>query len=203
MPHFLSAAAQAALAADVCLFKFINSHHTPFLDVFFTGVSFLGYGWIVIPLFLAFVTWRTPTSRRKRTLILVTAALLISGLANTGAKELANRRRPSAYFVPPRTGQIVKEGRTYEVHVVQDKLYRHSFPSGHAGTAFAIAALLVLALGARFWPSVPVAALVAYSRVYLGVHFPLDTLVGAVMGAGITVIVWRGLDRIIRPRPAA
>jgi len=58
-----------------------------------------------------------------------------------------------------------------------------SFPSGHAATSFAGA--LVLAYLVRRWlvALVALAALVAASRVYVGVHYPLDVLGGAALGA--------------------
>jgi undecaprenyl-diphosphatase len=196
MLQFVATIAHTALAADVSLFKIINAHHTPFLDGFFTCVSYLGNGWIIIPLFLAFAVWCTPKNRRSRTIIFTTVVLLISGLSNSAVKELADRRRPSAYFVSPEINQQVEKRRSYEVHVVQDKLYKHSFPSGHAGTAFTLAALLVLIFGTQFWPAFLVAAFVGYSRVYMGVHFPFDILVGGFMGSGITFAVWYGLAKI-------
>ena len=57
-----------------------------------------------------------------------------------------------------------------------------SFPSGHALTAFAAAgAVAVLAPRLR-WPVLALAAVIAFSRVYLGVHFWLDVLAGAALG---------------------
>jgi undecaprenyl-diphosphatase len=60
-----------------------------------------------------------------------------------------------------------------------------SFPSGHAATAFA-AAVAVGVLYPRFrTPLLALAATVALSRVYLGVHFATDVLVGSLLGAAI------------------
>jgi undecaprenyl-diphosphatase len=60
-----------------------------------------------------------------------------------------------------------------------------SFPSGHSATAFAAAtAVAVLCPKLRLW-ALGLAAAVALSRVYLRVHFPLDVLVGGVIGAGL------------------
>jgi membrane-associated phospholipid phosphatase len=61
-----------------------------------------------------------------------------------------------------------------------------------------VAALVVLMCGSGSWPAFLLAVLVGYSRVYMGAHFPLDTLVGAVMGGGITFAVWHGLAKITR-----
>lgn len=58
----------------------------------------------------------------------------------------------------------------------------YSFPSGHASTAFA-AAMAIALLDRRLAPAVVLlAVLETYSRVYLGVHYPFDVIVGAVVG---------------------
>ncbi len=61
----------------------------------------------------------------------------------------------------------------------------HSFPSAHASVSFAFA--VATALVARHWywalSALTVAALVSWSRVYLGLHFPSDVLAGALLGA--------------------
>lgn len=60
-----------------------------------------------------------------------------------------------------------------------------SFPSGHAATAFAAAAVVGACYPRLRWPAYGLAALVALSRVYLGVHFWLDVLAGAALGIAI------------------
>jgi undecaprenyl-diphosphatase len=66
----------------------------------------------------------------------------------------------------------------------------HSFPSGHAATSFACATVLA-ALAPRFRLAFgALAAAIAYSRLYNGVHYPLDVLGGAVLGVlvGLTAL---------------
>jgi undecaprenyl-diphosphatase len=80
-----------------------------------------------------------------------------------------------------------------------------SFPSGHAATAFAAATAIGI-LSPRMRPyALALAAGVALSRIYLRVHFPLDVVAGALLGAGIGALVaWAAL-RVARPadpRPA-
>jgi undecaprenyl-diphosphatase len=58
----------------------------------------------------------------------------------------------------------------------------HSFPSGHATVAFACATVLALAVPRLAVPLYVLAGLIAFSRVYVGVHYPLDVLAGAVLG---------------------
>jgi undecaprenyl-diphosphatase len=58
-------------------------------------------------------------------------------------------------------------------------------PSGHAMNAFAGAVLLAAAVPRARWPLLVLAALIALSRVYLGVHFPSDVIAGALLGSAI------------------
>jgi len=58
--------------------------------------------------------------------------------------------------------------------------------------------LLVFFFGRKFRLAYLFATAVSYSRVYLGAHFPLDTLGGAVLGTAVAWAVWRG-SALIRP----
>ncbi len=62
-----------------------------------------------------------------------------------------------------------------------------SFPSGHAATAFAAATAVGLIHPRLARPLLALAATVAFSRVYLGVHFPFDVIVGGILGSIIGV----------------
>lgn len=62
-----------------------------------------------------------------------------------------------------------------------------SFPSGHTSAAFLFTTILVLHFGAVCLPLYLWAMAVGMSRVYLGVHFPTDTVMGAILGSGIAL----------------
>ena len=64
-----------------------------------------------------------------------------------------------------------------------------SFPSGHAMTAFAVAGAVALLAPRLRWPALGLAAVIGFSRVYLGVHFWLDVLAGAALGLAIGLSV--------------
>ena len=70
-----------------------------------------------------------------------------------------------------------------------------SFPSGHAASAFAFASGVAHDLPAAAVPLEAAAALVAYSRVHTGVHFPLDVIAGAVVGGALSPLTTAALDR--------
>jgi undecaprenyl-diphosphatase len=72
-----------------------------------------------------------------------------------------------------------------------------SFPSGHATTAFSLAAVIAFLWPKAFWPAVAFAVIVSLSRVFLGEHYPTDVTAGAVLGvlgayAARTLFVARG-----------
>jgi undecaprenyl-diphosphatase len=74
----------------------------------------------------------------------------------------------------------------------------HSFPSGHAASAFAFAAGVGHRLPVVAAPVHAAAGLVAYSRVHTGVHYPGDVLVGSVLGTAIAQLTTRAVDRSVR-----
>jgi undecaprenyl-diphosphatase len=83
----------------------------------------------------------------------------------------------------------VREKRPSEPGALVTIPHSHSFPSGHTATATA-AAVVLSALVPRLTPVfVLLAAAIAYSRVYVGVHYPLDLLGGAVIGAATALLL--------------
>jgi undecaprenyl-diphosphatase len=121
-------------------------------------------------------------SRRGGVLLLTLLAVALADFATTLIKAGVGRHRPPLRYPEPKT----------LVPLPTD----HSFPSGHAATSFAAATILSFAFP-RWAPAFLVlAAAVAYSRVYVGVHYPLDVLGGAVLG----VLVATALRLLVRDR---
>jgi membrane-associated phospholipid phosphatase len=77
-----------------------------------------------------------------------------------------------------------------------------SFPSGHSAAAFAFATGVGYVMPAAGVPLHAIAALVAYSRVHTGVHYPGDVLVGALMGTMLAQLTTQWLARRGRRRQA-
>ena len=70
----------------------------------------------------------------------------------------------------------------------------YSFPSGHT-LASAVGASMLTMTNRKFgWAAIPLAVLIAFSRLYLYVHFPSDILGGAILGVliGVCTYVWGG-----------
>lgn len=80
-----------------------------------------------------------------------------------------------------------------------------SFPSGHAANNMAVATVLLLFYPRRGWFYLPVALLIAYSRIYTGSHWPLDVCAGMILGicgGWLAVFLLRNLWRSLGPRLA-
>ena len=89
---------------------------------------------------------------------------------------------------------LVARTRPYEVvdglHRIIEAQSDYSFPSGHTGSAFAVAVVVFLMCPRKIGvPVLAFAFVIAFSRLYVGVHFPTDVLGGALIGAVIAYLV--------------
>ena len=100
----------------------------------------------------------------------IASIAVTSLIVNAGLKPLGRRRRP-------------ERGPLLARHVRMPR--SRSFPSGHAASAFAFATGVAGAQPRIGMPLRALAALVAYSRVHTGVHFPGDVVVGALVGTAL------------------
>lgn len=184
---------ESLITFDNNLFITINSAHSPFFDIFFQIVTNFGTAFVVAPILLVIIYRTIPQKQRSRILLFGAVSLTVSGLVNQGVKNIVHRPRPLSYFVPePQATTVNNPDRpVYTVHVLGPRLKRRSFPSGHTNTAFAAATFLVLIYGGWCWTSFLMASLVAYSRMYMGVHFFLDTLGGALLAIVIVIIFYQ------------
>jgi undecaprenyl-diphosphatase len=129
-------------------------------------VGSLGAVWLLIAAVLALL-WRRPSI-----VITVLVADVAADLLAELGKGVVQRHRPFETQIGPKSSA-------------------HSFPSGHTATAFASAT--VLSAYAPRWrvPFFVLAVLIAFSRIYDGMHYPTDVLAGAVLGVLVGLLVLR------------
>lgn len=154
----------------------------PLLDFWMPKITALGNSGIIWVLAAAALLC-TKKYRRYGMLLLagLAAALLLGNLA---LKNLFARPRPC--WLDESVPLLIARPSDY------------SFPSGHT-MAGAVGATIMTAADRRFaWAAVPLAVLIAFSRMYLYVHFPSDILGGAILGVGIGLLVLYVDRRIIR-----
>jgi undecaprenyl-diphosphatase len=142
--------------------------------VFFTRAGTKGAIWFALA--VGFLI--AGSAHARWAAILSSAALLLAeGLINWLLKPIIRRDRP--YKHPGLSRLLVAAPGP------------HSWPSAHAGSSAAAAAMLSFLYPLWSPLFVAVALLIAYSRVYVGVHYPLDVLAGVVVGilAALAVLV--------------
>jgi|WetSurMetagenome_2_1015567.scaffolds.fasta_scaffold00108_4 membrane-associated phospholipid phosphatase len=191
MMHFL-------LAADHALFCFVNSHHAPVWDGFFGLITWLGNGWVITPLLLAITFAAVPRKKYKLFFAFAAGGMILSSVVNTQIKDAVQRPRPIGYFSTHKSTDASAVNGTYVVHVVGEPLACRSFPSGHANTAFCGACILAFFIGGWYWFAFVPAFLVAYSRVYVGAHFPLDAAAGAALAVAVMWCAYAGHGLTLR-----
>ena len=166
------------------MFLFVNNlPHVALSDQtakFLSGVGTAGIIWFVFGVVLFLLEEKKDHWFVLQLFVSAGAA----GLVTSVLKHVVARYRPS-----PEMGAII-------VSAARD-LY--SFPSGHATLAFA-GAVVLSAKEPRFqWFFYTLAFLIAFSRIYLGVHYPLDVVAGGILGFGIGRLTETVLVQVIRP----
>jgi undecaprenyl-diphosphatase len=167
----------------------LNSFHTDFFDRFMFFVSGK-YEWIPLyVIILGFIIWKY----RWKSLWIILAVIILITLSDQLANILkagVKRLRPCK---DPDIGHLV--------HLVNNYCRSsYGFVSGHAANSFALATFLSL-LFRKKWVTIAIfiwAALISYSRIYLGVHYPGDVICGALIGILIAAAISYLLKRFVR-----
>lgn len=179
--------------ADLALFRWINQDlANDFLDglmPLMSGKDLLPIGFLMV----AFLAWKMGRRGLAAVCCLAIIVGLGEGLVLSPLKDWLGRPRPFASL--PDVRLLVGRGGS------------GSLPSAHAANWFCVTTILALFWRPTLALTLPLACLVSLSRVYNGVHYPSDILLGALLGAlygagGVLVLeqTWIRLTRRVFPR---
>jgi undecaprenyl-diphosphatase len=165
---------------DERVFDAVASWHSPLLDRTMPDLSVVATKsrlWMGIAALLAIVGG----AKGRRTAIEGMVAIGVNSfVVNVPLKSAVRRKRP--------TGEVPEERS-----LVKPESY--SFPSGHTASAAAFSGVVGRAYPRLWLPINGLAAMVGFSRVYTGVHFPGDVLGGWIVGKGVAFVVNRIAER--------
>lgn len=138
--------------------------------IFITSLGDKGYIWIAATIVLLI-------PKKTRKVGIMSALALIGSLIinNEIIKNLVRRPRPFVTFT--------------DLQIIIPTPSQFSFPSGHTSSSFAAAAVFYRHLPKKLGvPSVILAGLIGFSRLYIGVHYPTDVIAGALVGIGLSYL---------------
>lgn len=102
---------------------------------------------------------------------------------------LVGVRKVELVHVRPQVFALIKPLKIHYSKLCPEHLRGNSFPSGHTANSCALATVFTLFFRRWGWMFMMTASLVAYSRIYVGVHWPLDVIVAFLIGIGTALIL--------------
>lgn len=152
---------------DMAILDLIQSNiRTGFMDAimpFITQLGDAGLIWIILSIGLII-----PKKTRKIGFVMIIALILNGIICNIILKPMLAKIRP--FDVNTAIKLLINKPRDF------------SFPSGHTSASFTAASVLFFRKSKLFVPSLVLAFLISFSRLYLYVHYPSDVLAGLVLG---------------------
>ncbi len=145
-----------------------------FLDIIMLTLTEFGGGFFWL-LFII-VLWVYGEAEERRFAIFLIITIIISGILGLTLKAFLYRPRPYELLIG--------------IKLIGLEEYGSSFPSGHSFRAFAGSTLMFRRYGKIASPLLALSLAVAFSRIYLGIHYPTDTIAGAFLGLAIANLIF-------------
>ena len=174
------------LSLDTKLFLFLNGFHNPFFDTVMYWISHKFF-WVPFYAFLVFLLFRFFGKKQGiiLTILIITTFALTNTLSVEAFKNVFERPRPCH-------NELIQAS----THIVKDHCGgKWGFVSSHASNVFGLATLVFFFFKNRIkgigWSIFLWASAISYSRIYLGVHYPLDIMCGGMLGVTLAFVVFQ------------
>lgn len=179
------------LSLDTQLFLFLNGLHNSFFDTVMYWISHKFF-WVPFYVFLVVLLYRFYGAKKGTvfTLLIVITFALTNTLSVEAFKNVFERPRPCH-------NELIQS----QVHLVNNHCGgAWGFVSSHASNVFGLATLVFFFLKSRIkgigWSIFLWASAISYSRIYLGVHYPLDILCGGLLGVVCAILVFQSAKQL-------
>ena len=193
------------LPLDLSVFEWVQGIRNPILTVLMKVITTLGDEGI---LFIAIALVLLVTKKYRKIGFAMLASLGVMLICNNFVlKEIFARERPFNLFetFPEKYAEWGGEAAKYIYPDMVKAPHSYSFPSGHTSSAFTFAMAITMVLKKKgiAIPAFIFAFLMGISRIYVGVHYPTDVIVGAVVGiiyAIIGYVIFAKLYDVVYPK---
>jgi len=157
---------------DTELFKYINDSYVNWLDPVMVVLS-SSASWFVLFLIVSYFMIRKSRFWGFREIFLITCTVAVNNIVNTLVKLVIKRPRPC--------GDSELQS---VIRILEDCGSQYSFFSAHSSNAFCLAICTALFFRNKYYTVLMLiwATVVAYSRIYVGKHYPLDVICGITFG---------------------
>ena len=178
------------LRLDSELFLFLNNLGSPFFDNFWIYLSYKEANILFYLLLLIFYLSINSSKLSEIFYLLVFIAIMI-----TIADQTANLFKDTFQRLRPCYDEVLKDS----IRLVKNSCGgKYGFFSAHASNSFSLAIFFGLLFKNKFryviYISLVYASLISFSRIYLGVHFPLDIFFGSIFGITVGFLIFRIYD---------
>tara|TARA_B100000575_G_scaffold86173_1_gene68174 strand:- start:3348 stop:3932 length:585 start_codon:yes stop_codon:yes gene_type:complete len=189
------------LKIDNIIFQLININlNYPLFDYFFVFFhDFHKNLMFIIPLLtLWFFSIFKDKKRRLALVILIPLAITITDQIGSYIKDYKLRDRPYMAIESNKINLLVKVSQNEDGSYKQTQSSQKSFPSNHSANIWALSLIVGYLYSNVKTYFIILASLISISRVYIGVHYPLDIIFGAIIGISVSSLLIKIYQKLIR-----
>lgn len=167
---------------EIQILNAINNLHTPIGDVFFKIITTVGNGgiiWIILSMYILFVR-----RQKMEGIALILSLIFVLVICLGIIKPIVARERP--FTENELITLLIKKPTDY------------SFPSGHTASSFAVITTLYMYKDRLFKFALILGSLIAFSRMYLYVHYPSDIIAGIIFGVVFGILSYKIVEKYFK-----